>query len=163
EEGGGGVRDLVEPTLPHLEHRHLVGRAEPVLDGAQHPQRMRAVSLEVEDGVDQVLEHARAGERALLGHVADEKAGDAARLRARDEPAAKHAVQLRETGRTAERRTGGDGGERPRFLAARRAGAGAARAWLGERLLDHRAPRAATRALPEPARGRMAALLAHEG
>src|SRR5881409_647766 len=237
---------------------------------------MRAVALEVEDGVDQVLEHARAGERALLGHVADEKAGDTARLRARDqqrrrlahlshaagrgaeragvqrldrvdddgggmrladqlrhtlrrrlgddqharlghaetvgaqphllrrllardvedgqalareraaglegerrlsdarvaahqhdrardEAAPQHAVQLRETGGAAERRAGGDGGERPRLLAARRAGARAASARLGERLLDHRAPRPAARALPEPARGRVAALLADEG
>src|SRR5205823_1692714 len=160
---------------------------------------MRAVALEVEDGVDQVLEHARAGERALLGHVADEKAGDTARLRARDvedgqalareraaglegerrlsdprvaahqhdracdEPAAQHAVQLRETGGAAERRAGGDGGERPRLLAARRAGARAAGARIAEHLLDHRAPRAAARALPEPARRRVAALLADEG
>ena len=75
-----GFGDLGEPALAHLEDAHLVGRAEAVLDGAQHAQRVRAVALEVEHRVDQVLEHARAGERALLGDVADEEARDAARL-----------------------------------------------------------------------------------
>src|SRR5438093_5206628 len=63
---------------------------------------MRAVALEVEDGVDQVLEHARAGERALLGHVADEKAGDTARLRARDQQRRRLAHLSHAAGRGAE-------------------------------------------------------------
>src|SRR5437899_1305474 len=81
EEGCRGVRHLDQAALPHLEDRHLVGRAEAVLDGAQYAERVRAVALEVEDGVDQVLEDARAGERTLLGDVSDQKAGDGARLR----------------------------------------------------------------------------------
>src|SRR5205814_721660 len=81
----------------------------------------------------------------------------------RTQPTPPRAVQVRGAGRAAERRAGGDGGERPRLLAAGCAGAGGAGARLGEHLLDHRAPRAAARALPEPARGRMAALLADEG
>ena len=32
------------------------------------------IALEVEHGVDDVLEHARTGDRAFLGHVADEDA-----------------------------------------------------------------------------------------
>ena len=39
------------------------------------------VALEVEDGVDDVLEHARAGDRAFLRHVADEDDDDVALLR----------------------------------------------------------------------------------
>ena len=39
------------------------------------------VALEIEDGVDDVLEHARAGDRALLRHVADEDHDDPALLR----------------------------------------------------------------------------------
>ena len=42
---------------------------------------MMTLALEIEDGVDQVLEHARAGQGALLRDVTDEKRGDAAPLR----------------------------------------------------------------------------------
>ena len=35
------------------------------------------LALEIEDGIDHVLEDARAGERAFLGDVADEDEGDA--------------------------------------------------------------------------------------
>ena len=34
---------------------------------------MKALALEVQDGVDDVLEDARAGDRALLGDVADQE------------------------------------------------------------------------------------------
>ena len=46
---------------------------------------MDPVALEVEDGVDQVLEHAWPGERPLAGHVTDQEARHAARLALRDE------------------------------------------------------------------------------
>jgi hypothetical protein len=39
-----------------------------------------AVALEVQDDVDDVLEHARAGDRAVLGDVADDDRGDVAGL-----------------------------------------------------------------------------------
>ena len=39
-----------------------------------------AVALEVEHHVDEVLEHPRAGDRAVLGDVADEHRGDVAGL-----------------------------------------------------------------------------------
>ena len=35
------------------------------------------IAFEIQHGVDNVLEHARAGDRALLGHVADQDDGDA--------------------------------------------------------------------------------------
>jgi hypothetical protein len=41
------------------------------------------IALEVEDGIDHVLEDARAGERPFLRHVADEDDRDAALLRTR--------------------------------------------------------------------------------
>ena len=46
---------------------------------------MGPVAFEVEDGVDQVLEHAWPGERPLAGHVTDQEARHAARLALRDE------------------------------------------------------------------------------
>ena len=46
---------------------------------------MEALSLEVEHRVDDVLEDARAGDRALLRHVADEEDGHVRRLRHSEE------------------------------------------------------------------------------
>ena len=41
---------------------------------------MAALALEVEHGVDHVLDHARAGDLAVLGDVADQDDGGAAAL-----------------------------------------------------------------------------------
>ena len=60
------------PTLAHREDPHLLGRAEAVLAGAQDAEGVAAVALERQHHVDQVLEHARPGDRALLRHVAHE-------------------------------------------------------------------------------------------
>ena len=46
---------------------------------------MAALALEVEDGVDHVLEHAGPRDRAVLGDVADQQHGDAAALRKLDQ------------------------------------------------------------------------------
>ena len=75
---GSGTRD--EPGAGHLEDAQLVGRAEAVLGGAQDPVRVVALALELEHAVDEVLEHARTGDRAVLGHVPDEQHGDAVLL-----------------------------------------------------------------------------------
>ena len=56
EEGAGGVGDLEQAGLGHLEDADLVGGSEAVLGGAQEPQRARALALEVQDRVDEVLE-----------------------------------------------------------------------------------------------------------
>ena len=72
--------DLDEAALAHLEHAGLVRRAEAVLERAQRAVGPLALALELQHAVDEVLEHARAGQRALLGHVADEQHGDGARL-----------------------------------------------------------------------------------
>ena len=74
------VGDLDQPAAGHLEHAGLVGRAEAVLERAQRAVRALALALELQHAVDEVLEHARAGQRALLGDVADEQHGDVARL-----------------------------------------------------------------------------------
>jgi len=39
------------------------------------------VALELEHAVDEMLEHARTGDCAVLGHVADEEGGDVSLLR----------------------------------------------------------------------------------
>src|SRR5439155_4633471 len=48
--------------------------------------RVVAVALELEHAVDEMLEHARAGDRAVLGHVADEEGGDMRLLGDAQEP-----------------------------------------------------------------------------
>ena len=72
DEARRGVLDLDQALLVHLEHADLVGRAEAVLQRAQGPVGPLALALEREHAVDQVLQHARARQRALLRHVADE-------------------------------------------------------------------------------------------
>ena len=76
EERAGRIGDLEQTGLGHLEDADLVGRAEPVLRRAEQAQRGVALALEVDDRVDQVLERLRPGDRAVLGHVADEDDGD---------------------------------------------------------------------------------------
>src|SRR6266851_4493850 len=80
EEESGGVRHLGEPGIGHLEDADLVRRPEAVLDRAQDAKLVAALALEIEHGVDHVLEHARSGDDALLGDVADEDDGEAAPL-----------------------------------------------------------------------------------
>ena len=70
-----------EPVAGHLEDAELVRRAEAVLRRAQDAMRVVAVALELEHAVDEVLEHARAGDGAVLRHVADEDGRDARLLR----------------------------------------------------------------------------------
>ena len=60
-----GVRHLGQPRAGHLEDADLVGRAEAVLHRAQDAELVAALALEVEHGVDHVLDHARAGDLAL--------------------------------------------------------------------------------------------------
>src|SRR5437764_181883 len=97
-----------------------------------------AVSLELEDGVDQVLERARAGDGAVLGH----------------EAAAQHAVELGDAGGNALALLGLDVDKPQRRLrGSRRA---------GSLFLDERPEGAAGRALAEPPPGRVAAVRARE-
>ena len=48
--------------------------------------RVVAVAFELQDAVDEMLEHARAGDRAVLGHVPDEDGRDAELLRRAHQP-----------------------------------------------------------------------------
>ena len=73
----GGIGDLLEAVAAHAEQADLVGGTEAVFDAADDAMRVVAVALEVDDGVDDVLEELRAGEDALLGDVANEHDGRA--------------------------------------------------------------------------------------
>jgi hypothetical protein len=65
-----GILHRREPGLTHAEDADLLGRAEAVLAGAQQPKALAAIALEGEHRIHQVLEHARAGDGAIFGHVA---------------------------------------------------------------------------------------------
>ncbi|MNN02734.1 hypothetical protein D3C81_1154020 [compost metagenome] len=74
------VADAAQPALGHGEHAQLVDRAEAVLEGTDQPVRGMRIALEVQHRVDDMLQHARPGQAAFLGHVADQDDGDAAAL-----------------------------------------------------------------------------------
>ncbi len=75
-----GLVTSTRPALEHLEHAHLGGRAEAVLDRPQQAVGLEAVAFQVEHRIDDVLQHARPGDGALLGHVPDDEHRHAARL-----------------------------------------------------------------------------------
>ena len=56
----------------HLEDADFVCRAEPVFHGAQDAELVAAFALEIEDRIDHVFHHARAGNVAFLGNVTNE-------------------------------------------------------------------------------------------
>src|SRR5258705_69180 len=72
EEQRGGILHTEEPAPGHLEQTELLGGSEPVLHDLEQPQRVVAITLEGEDGIDDVLEDPRPGQRPLLGDVADQ-------------------------------------------------------------------------------------------
>ena len=72
-----GLATSLQAQRRHLEHADLVGRAIAVLDAAQDAEGVAGVALEIEHGVDHVLDDARAGDLAVLGDVADQHHGGA--------------------------------------------------------------------------------------
>ena len=67
------IAHCAQPALGHGEHAEFVHRAEAVLDRAHQAKARMRVALEVQHGVDDVLEHARPGDRAFLGDVTDQQ------------------------------------------------------------------------------------------
>jgi hypothetical protein len=74
------IRHALQALFRHREHAQLVDRAEAVLDRPHQAEAGLGVALEIQHGVDDVLEHARAGQRALFRDVADQDDGDAGLL-----------------------------------------------------------------------------------
>jgi hypothetical protein len=62
------------------EDAEFVDGAEAVLDRAHQPVRAAGLALEIEHGVDHVLQHPRPGQRALLGDMADQEHGGVGEL-----------------------------------------------------------------------------------
>ena len=80
-----GVGDLLQAGIGHLEDADLGGRPEAVLHRAQQAEMLAGVAFEIEHRVDHVLDHARAGDLAVLGDVADQHDRGAARLGVADQ------------------------------------------------------------------------------
>ena len=72
QEDGRRIAHFLEAGRGHGEEAQLVDGAEAVLGGAHDAIAAAGLALEVQHGVDQVLEQARAGDGALLGDVADD-------------------------------------------------------------------------------------------
>ena len=81
EEDRRRILDLAKALLAHHEEAHLVRGAETILDRAHDSKTAAEIALEIQHGVDHVLEHARTRERALLRHVTDEQRRHVVRLR----------------------------------------------------------------------------------
>ena len=67
-----GLATLGQPRPGHLEHADLVGRPEAVLDRAQDAELVAAFAFEIKHAIDHMLDDARPGDLAILGHMADE-------------------------------------------------------------------------------------------
>ena len=80
QEDRARVAHALEPRLGHREHADLVDRAKAVLDRPHQAETRMGVALEIQHRVDHVLEHARTGQRAFLGDMADQHDADAAGL-----------------------------------------------------------------------------------
>ena len=69
---GGRVGDFLQPLRHHREHADLVRAAKAVLDRAQDAVLVAALPLERQHGIDHMFQHARPGDAAILGHMADQ-------------------------------------------------------------------------------------------
>ena len=69
------IGHALQAPFGHGEDAELVRSAKAILDGADKAKARMSVAFEVQDGVDDVLEHARSRDRSLLGDVPDEDDG----------------------------------------------------------------------------------------
>ncbi len=77
QEQCGRIGHAAQAAVGHGEHAKLVDGAEAVLECAHQAERRMRVALEIKHGIHDVFEHARSGQRAVLGDVADHDDGDA--------------------------------------------------------------------------------------
>ena len=65
------------PFVGHREYTKLIDRAEAVFKGTDQAKTGLRIALEIKHGIDDMLEHARPGQRTFFSHMADENQGDA--------------------------------------------------------------------------------------
>ena len=66
------VRHLFDAFAAHIETADLIGGAETILHRAQHTQRGFSVPFELADHINEMLQRARAGNRAVFGDMTDQ-------------------------------------------------------------------------------------------
>ena len=74
------ITHLLQPALGHGEESELVDRSEAIFRGSHDPVTAARLTLEVENGVDEVLQHPRARDHALLRDMPDDDDGRRGRL-----------------------------------------------------------------------------------
>ena len=70
-----GFSTAFKPVDDHFKNAEFVCGAEPVFDGPHNPVGMLSRAFEIENGVDNVLERLRTGDRAIFCDVPDQKTG----------------------------------------------------------------------------------------
>ncbi len=83
----GRVGHFDHPVLAHFEHPHLRSSAKAVFHRAQQAVGLVAVAFQVDHRVNDMLEHARPGNNAFLGDMANDEYGHAGILRQVAQPA----------------------------------------------------------------------------
>jgi len=78
--GTARVAHALESLFGHGKHADLVDRAKAVLDGTHQPKTRMRVALEIQHGVNHVLQHPWPSQGAFFGDVADQHDADAAGL-----------------------------------------------------------------------------------
>ena len=66
------VQDLRQPAARHLKDANLIGGTKAVFHRAQDAELMTPLALKIKDGVHHMLHHARPGNLAVLGDMADQ-------------------------------------------------------------------------------------------
>ena len=79
------VGDLTQPAFAHAKHAEFVSRAEAIFYRAQHPVRVMPITFEMQHSVHKMFEDTRAGQCAVLGHMADKDQWNLVDLRKFDE------------------------------------------------------------------------------
>ncbi len=77
QEDARGVAHLFESRVLHFKDADLVGGTVAVLHSPQDPESVGVVAFEIEDRVHEVLENLGSCNGSVLGHVSDQKGGDA--------------------------------------------------------------------------------------
>ena len=72
----GWILDLTQSFPAHLEETHFLGRSEAIFPDAEDAESVGAISLQLENAIDQVFEEPRSGDAAVLGDMTDEQEGE---------------------------------------------------------------------------------------
>ena len=87
-----------ETVRSHVEEPGFLRRSEPVLQSAKHAHSARAITLEIQDDIDEVFEYAGSGYYSFFGDMTDEDYGHAVVARRANQTCAAFADLRNRTG-----------------------------------------------------------------